>query len=137
MLATKTDISEVKRFLVQLAGALKNPYKKARPYLILDNHAAHHSNQVRDELSRFHALFQPAYSSPFNCQETVWSQLKREYYVRLHWREHDPVDDAEFRAMIQQLCDDVPINPDAILRSNRDWLDKYLALGAEQSSDSF
>ena len=39
--------------------------------------------------------------------------------------------------MIQQLCDDVPINPDAILRANHAYLGHYRALGAEQSAASW
>ena len=137
MTAAATNIPETKRFLVALAGALRDPYRRMRPYLILDNHSAHHSSQVRDELTRFHALFQPAYSSPANCQETVWAQLKREYFVRLHRRDRDLASDAEFRAMIQQLTEDVPVNADSILRANRAWIAKYLELAAEQSADSF
>ena len=33
--------------------------------------------------------------------------------------------------MIQQLCDDVPIDTDAILRANRSYIDRYLQLGEE------
>ena len=73
MTAPATDIPSFKRFLVELAGAVKDPYTKRRPYLVLDNHSAHRSAQVREQLERFHAIFQPAYSSPFNVQETVWA----------------------------------------------------------------
>ena len=138
MIAAATDIVHVKKFLVQLAGALKNPYSAQRPYLCLDNHPAHRSRQVREELSRFHVCFQPAYSSPANCQETIWSQLKSHYYTRLHRRDRDLTSDEEFRAMIRQLCDDIPINTDAILRANQPYLAKHLAMASEQeSSDSF
>ena len=67
MTADSTDVPNVKRFLVKLASALRDPYTRAKPYLVMDNHRAHHSNQVREERSRFHECFQPAYSSPFNC----------------------------------------------------------------------
>ena len=67
MMASATDIEGVKKFLVQLAGAVKNPYSGSRPYLVLDNHQAHRSPKVREELERFHVLWQPAYSSPVNC----------------------------------------------------------------------
>ena len=70
-------------------------------------------------------------------QETVWALLKREYFVRLYRRDRDLATDAEFSAMIEQLCEDVPINVDNILRANRDYVDHYLALGDEQSSDGF
>ena len=137
MTAAATNIPETKRFLVALAGALRDPYRRARPYLILDNHSPHHSSHVRDELSRFHVCFYPAYLSAANCQETVWSQLKREYFVRLHRRDRDLTSDDEFRAMIRQLCEDVPINAANILRANHAWIAKYLELAAEQSAASF
>ena len=117
---------------------MRTPYSGSKPYLCLDNHPAHRSAKVREELSRFHVCFQPAYSSPANCQETIWAHLKREYYVRLHRRDEDVASEDEFRAMIRQLYEDVPINTEAILRANRRYLAQYLALGAAQeSSDSF
>ena len=67
MIAKSTDIQEVKRFLVELAGELRNPYSRMKPYLVLDNHGAHRSPKVREELERFQVLWQPAYSSPVNC----------------------------------------------------------------------
>ena len=57
--------------------------------------------------------------------------MKREYLVRLHRRDADFRNEAEFRAMIQQLCDDVPIDVEAILRANHGYLAHYRALGAE------
>ena len=66
MIANSTDISEVKRFLILLASALKNQYSRSRPYLVMDNHSAHRSPKVQEELSRFHPTWMPPYSSPFN-----------------------------------------------------------------------
>ena len=57
MLAKATDIAETKRFLVELAGALKNPYSRSKPYLVMDNHQAHRSPKVREELARYHPLY--------------------------------------------------------------------------------
>ena len=67
----------------------------------------------------------------------MWSVLKREYFVRLHRRDRDLTSDEEFRAMIRQLCEDVPINAANILRANHPWIAKYLELAAEQSAASF
>ena len=39
--------------------------------------------------------------------------------------------------MVLQLCEDVPVNADNMLRANRRYIAQYLALGAEESSDSF
>ena len=57
MIANTTDITETKRFLVELAGALKNQYSRQKPYLIMDNHPAHKSPKVREELGRYHPIF--------------------------------------------------------------------------------
>ena len=134
MTAEATSIVETKRFLVALSGALKNPYSPIRPLLVLDNHSSHRSDKIREELGRFRACFQPAFSSEFQCAETLWAHLKREYFVRLHRREENLKDHAEFEAMIQQLYQEVPIDADAILRVNQPHIARYLALGAEQDS---
>ena len=47
MIAESTNIPETKRFLGELAKALKNQYGH-RPYLVLDNHSSHRSAQVND-----------------------------------------------------------------------------------------
>ena len=39
--------------------------------------------------------------------------------------------------MIQRVYEEVPINTENILRANQRYLAQYLALGADQSSDSF
>ena len=57
--------------------------------------------------------------------------------MRIHRRETDFANDAEFPAFIKKLCDEVPIDHTAILRANHDYIARYLALGAEQSSDSY
>ena len=81
-------------------------------------------------------MFQPAYSksiisithsintlgSPFNVVETCWAQLKREYFVRLHRRETNILDMAQFRAMIKALYEEVPLNQDSLLRANRQYV---------------
>ena len=66
-------------------------------HLVLDNHRAHHSRAAKDALVEhgFESQFQPAYckflvplffifftvvASPFNCIESVWALLKRQFY---------------------------------------------------------
>ena len=56
--------------------------------------------------------------------------------MRLHRRERDIANEEEFRQMIWQLTEDVPINTENMLRANRRWLDHYIALGEEQKSSS-
>ena len=62
--------------------------------------------------------------------------LKREYFVRLHRRERDLKDHAEFKAMIEKLYSEVPIDTEAMLRANRSHIAHYLALGDEQDPSS-
>ena len=38
MMSNATDIPGVKKFLIQIAGALRNPYSGMKPYLVMDNH---------------------------------------------------------------------------------------------------
>lgn len=119
MNASATNIQEFKRFIIQMAGQLKNPYSARKPYLVLDNHPAHHSKEVAELLNQyFKPVFQPAYSSPFNCIETVWSILKREWFVRLHRRESDIQSMAEFRGLIEQLCNEVKLSTENLMKSN-------------------
>ena len=87
-------------------------------------------------MSFFHKCYTPAMSSCYNVVEWVWSILKKAYLVRLHRRERDLRDHAEFEQMITQLYQEVPICTENILRANRSYIDHYLALGAEQSSAS-
>ena len=51
--------------------------------------------------------------------------------MRLHRRDHDLADDAEFEAMIRQLYEEVPVDADAMLRANRAYVASYIALGDE------
>ena len=64
----------------------------------------------------------PVLGSPFNVVETCWAHLKREYFVRLHRRETNILDMAQFRAMIKALYEEVPLNQDSLLRANRQYV---------------
>ena len=135
MMGAATNIEEFKKFLVQVARAFRNPYAQVKPRLVMDNHPAHRSRHCRELLDQyFRPEFQPAYSksrrlptnslfpvlgSPFNVVETCWAHLKREYFVRLHRRDADILSMAQFRAMIKAVYEEVPINPDSLLRVNR------------------
>ena len=69
-------------FLKELAKNLKNPYKEnqSRPYLVIDNHAAHKSKKVTMFMETyFKPIWLPAYSCEFNSIESYWSRLKSEY----------------------------------------------------------
>ena len=49
---------------------MKPEFKKRKPYLLLDNHGAHKAIQSKQLLQRhFRILWQPSYTSQFNCIE--------------------------------------------------------------------
>ena len=81
-------------------------------------------------------LFQPPASSIFNCQETVWALLKREYLTRLHRRERDLASSEEFRAMIRRLYEEVPFDVDRILRANFKDVASYFDLGVGREASN-
>ena len=75
MTATSTNGVNFKRFLEALAE--KTRHLRRRPILVLDNHAAHKAKINQPLLQKhFQVEFQPAYSSPMNNTETVWSVIK-------------------------------------------------------------
>ena len=51
MMGTATNIEEFKKFLVQVARALRNPYAQVKPRLVMDNHPAHRSRQCSELLN--------------------------------------------------------------------------------------
>ena len=69
------DQHSFNQFLQILVTKKTNLIKK--PYLILDNHRAHHAIINRSILNEhFHVLWLPAYSSRFNSIEQVWGIAK-------------------------------------------------------------
>lgn len=135
MMAPATNEEHFAEFLVEIARGLKNQYRQRKPRLVLDNHPAHRSEGSLALLREFFVVdFQPAYSSNFNCQETVWSLLKREFMKRLHRRSENIETMDGFRAFLQTVIDDVPLDVERLLRSNREYVKKYAAAG--EASDS-
>ena len=109
------------------------------PYLVLDNNSVHRSEAVRRELSCFHAVFLPRYSSELNCQNAVFKELRREVFARLSQRCRGFVDDFEFQAMIQGMCNSFSVSFDVtgVLRANFLYRLQYLRVdGDDASSDS-
>ena len=134
MLAEGSGLPEMKRFLIELAGQLTEQHRRERPYLCMDGLSSHKSPKLAEQLVRFKAMYQPAQSLPANCQSCHLVEVKKEYFYRLHKRDLGFRDEAELRQFVQQVCDEVPIDPDAVLRANRSWLKRYLALGADAIS---
>ena len=64
-IGSSTSIEEVQEFFVALARQRINP--NGRPFLVLDNHAAHRNVEtLRIMRQHFQPLFLPAYSCQFN-----------------------------------------------------------------------
>ena len=90
MLAQNTSNVEAKRFYNVLRRALKNQYARERPILLWDQHPSHRSlDTIRIYEPSFRLWLQPKASSQFNCQETIWSQVKAHFRKALHRRTTD------------------------------------------------
>ena len=138
MLAKSTNFQALEIFANQIKYSLKNPYKREKPWLVLDNHTSHHKNCVVRQLeSMFNLLYQPPYSSAFNCQETVWALVKREYFARMHRRESNLVTQLEYGRFLMEVCSDVKLNVANLLRANREYIDKHLQLRVGRFGDVY
>ena len=124
MMAKSTNQEAFKRFIRLLQQTLRNPYKRSKPWLVLDNHKSHHALSAKQQLeSSFNVLFQPPYSSAFNCQETVWANVKREYFSRMHRRNEDLRSQLDYGRFLLGVCKDVPLNTSNLLRANRRYIE--------------
>jgi hypothetical protein len=69
-------------FIEELSEFVKDGIQK--PFLVLDNHAAHRSKDVRPTLNQyFQPLFMPPYSCEFNSIEHCWGFMKEKFRRRL------------------------------------------------------
>ena len=101
-----------------------------KPWLVLDNHTSHHTRIAKRAMENwFNVLYQPPYSSAFNCQETVWSVVKREYFCRMHRRDVELKTQLEYGQFLLEVCRDVPLNTINLHRANRKFIDQHLQLG--------
>ena len=138
MLAKSTNHRALKIFARQLKCTLRNPYKQQKPWLVLDNHTSHHTKSVHKLLEdQFHVLYQPPYSSAFNCQETVWSVVKREYFARMYRRDSNLTTQLEYGKFLLSVCHDVPLNTTNLLRANREYIEKHLRLRSGRFGDIY
>ena len=82
---TVTDAEKFARFIDHLIEKTRN---LERPVLVLDNHRAHKTRLNLAKMDEhFEVVFQPAYSSEANAQETVWAHAKDYYLKRLYRRD--------------------------------------------------
>jgi transposase len=78
MTARSTNQEDFQRFLVKLRQHIKRGVQ--RPYLVLDNHCAHRTKNVKAAMAEhFNVLFLPVASSEFNSCEWLWSVLKQRF----------------------------------------------------------
>ena len=57
---------------------LQRVNQENKPWIVLDNHKAHHSLICKEILSdNFRTLFLPAYSCRFNSIESLWALMKK------------------------------------------------------------
>ena len=123
-----TNAEQFGRFIDHLKE--KTRYLR-RPELVLDNHRAHKTAENRAAMDQhFEVVFQPAYSSEANCQETVWAVVKHEYRKHLYRRTSNLTTQLRFEHWLQRLLVKVApgINPARIALANRHWLHAHREL---------
>ena len=124
---SSTNKVDVEKYFLSLKDQLST---NCRPWLVLDNAAAHHAHSVKKVLKRyFRPLFLPAYSCQFNSVELLWALLKRKVvsaHTNLMFRREANVE--HMRALVQLTCDD-EIGLDVytnLLGANRKYLNSFL-----------
>jgi len=78
--------------------------------MVMDNHAAHHSNQVTAYLEKQGAivLFMPPLSSYFNPIETIWSYIKQKWRNELVQLLGAQPSKRYMNRTLERLCEDTP-----------------------------
>ena len=90
MQAQSTKSDQVIEFFAKLRKAFH--YRKTtKIYIVLDNARAHHTNDVKQfcQKNNIELVFQPPYSPEFNCIESLWGVIKRDFKYRLAERKYD------------------------------------------------
>lgn len=73
-----TNSVEFLSFLKEVHSQLKRNVR--RPYLLLDNHVAHKTKDVKEfAKDKFNILYIPVASSEFNSIERLWSVIKSRF----------------------------------------------------------
>ena len=133
MLAPTTNKEWMKKFvetLIEIVRDVRGP----KPVLILDNHRAHTSiDSLRVMEPHFEVVFQPAYSSEFNCQETVWSLAKRAFSKALYRRTRQLTLQRHFAFLLQRTLDQVADSADVaqICKANNRYTELMKRFGEE------
>ena len=98
-----------------------------KPLLLYDGHTAHTNPASKALINEyFEPLQQVAYSSPFNCIETLWSLAKRTFHKRL-LLEMQPISEAEMNEQVLHALHAVtPEQLAGVLRANLSYLREFL-----------
>ena len=77
-------------------------------------------------------------ASTFNCQEAVWSLLKRAFYKRLYRLDRDLSTQQQFKQLLQEVMEEVPICQTNLMRVNKRYVEFHADLRFyEDSYDSY
>ena len=120
---TATNAEEFNRFIDHLVEHTSN--LAGRPVLVLDNHRAHKTREnILKMEHHFEVVFQPAYSSEANAQETVWSIVKAYYLKRLYKRDRNLELQQNFHRFVFKTLNKVSpkLQPAQIVKAPLWWL---------------
>ena len=71
----------------------------------------------------------------FNCQEAVWSLLKRAFYKRLYRLDRDLSTQQQFKQLLQEVMEEVPICQTNLMRVNKRYVEFHADLRFYDESD--
>ena len=121
----KVDVAE---YFLKLKDSLST---RCKPYVILDNAAAHHAHSVKRILKRyFRPMFLPAYSCRFNSIELLWACIKQKVlaaHTQMMFKRESSV---EHMKMLVTLTCDEEISAEIftkILRANKKYINSFLS----------
>ena len=117
-----TNAEEFGRFIDYLKDKTSH---LQRPVLVLDNHPAHRTGiNMAKMLSHFEVVFQPAYSSEANAQETVWAQVKALYLQKLYRRTTNLTTQRAFDVFLSRFLEKAgpKVNPVQTVKAPNWWL---------------
>lgn len=118
-----TNRDEFKQFIETLVGLTDK--SKPKPYLILDNHAAHKCNSklLNDH---FEVMWMPPYSCEFNSIEHCWGMMKEKFKRRFAQAVHNIKSDSDFKQLVELIISQIPEETyRAFVTANRNYLQKF------------
>ena len=117
------------QFLLDLKDQILSEYAGVKPYLVMDNHSAHHSRLVKPVLEEFFTiLWMPSYSCQFNSIEQFWGILKKRVvpkYTRLLFKREATVEHLKslVELEVSEISDEICTNT---FYANLKYLNSFL-----------